>query len=341
MTTIDLSWASLWRIVGVGLIVALAAVSWKILLGLFLAIVISAGLDFMVDWLERRGVSRTIGVIAVFLGLALMALAVAYTVIPRIIGDLVQVVGRFDKELAATWIAPLANSANLPATISKLSNQLIAGGAEGFAAVASGLEPLAIAVTVLVCAFYLSLSRAGIESFIRLALPTSMEETVMRVYRRSRRKIGHWFRGQVLLGLIVGTITWLCLWAVGVEQAAVFGLLAGLFELIPLLGPIVAGAIAVGVTLVTAPLTALWTFLVFFAIHQIEANVLIPLLTRQTVGLHPVIVITSLLLGYQVAGLMGTLAAVPAAAVLQEVLEEITRQRRRSASDPEMPLPIA
>lgn len=341
MTTIDVTWAALWRIVAVGLVVGLMAISWKIFLGLFLAIVLSAGLDFMVDWLERRGVTRTLGVIAVFMGLALITVAIAYAVIPRVIGDLVEVVGKFDKELATTWIAPLSTSANLSTTISKLSNKLISGGTDGFAAVASGLEPLAILVTVLVCAFYLSLSRAGIESFIRLALPGTMEEPVLRVYRRSRRKIGHWFRGQVLLGIIVGTITWLCLWAVGVEQAAVFGLLAGICELVPLLGPIVAGAIAVGITLVTAPLTALWTFLVFFAIHQIEGNVLIPLLTRQTVGLHPVIVITSLLLGYQVAGVMGVLAAVPAAAVLQEVLEEVTRQRRRNITDPEIPLPVS
>jgi predicted PurR-regulated permease PerM len=127
---------------------------------------------------------------------------------------------------------------------------------------------------------------------------------------------------------------------VGVQQAAVFGLLAGICELVPLVGPLVAGAIAVGVTLVSAPFTAIWTFLVFFAMHQIEANVLVPLLTRQTVGLHPVVVITSLLLGYQLGGFMGVLVAVPAAAVLQEVLQEVTRQRHR-VMDPELPLPRA
>lgn len=340
MTTIDISWGSLWRIAAVVGVVAAALVSWKIVAGLFLAIVISSGLDFMVDWLERRGVARTLGVIAVFVGLAFVGAALAYVVIPRIIGDLVQVVARFDKEFAVNWIAPLANSTSITATLSKLSGKFIAGGASGIGAALTTIEPLAIAATVIVCAFYLSLSRAGIEDFIRLTLPHPIEEPVLRVYRRSRLKIGNWFRGQVLLGLIVGSITWLCLWAVGVQQAAVFGLLAGICELVPLVGPLVAGAIAVGVTLVSAPFTAIWTFLVFFAMHQIEANVLVPLLTRQTVGLHPVVVITSLLLGYQLGGFMGVLVAVPAAAVLQEVLQEVTRQRHR-VMDPELPLPRA
>lgn len=339
MLTIDISWASLWRLVAVGLAVSLAWVAWKVFLGLFLAIVISSALDFIVDWLERRGVSRTLGVISVFLGFLLVMLAVAYTVIPQILGDLVKVVARFDRDLAVTWIAPLADSATLPATLSRLSGRVLASGTEGISAIATSLEPLAIVVTVVVCAFYLSLSRAGIEQFIRGVLPGSMEEPVLRVYRRSRKKIGNWFRGQVLLGIIVGTITWLALWLVGVEQAAIFGLIAGICELVPLLGPIVAGVVAVGVTLVTAPVSALWVLLIFFAIHQIEANVLVPLLTRQSVGLHPVVVITALLLGYQLAGIMGTLAAVPAAAVLQEILAEITRQRQRTLEAAEVPVP--
>jgi predicted PurR-regulated permease PerM len=341
MTTIDVSWASIWRIVAVGIVTLIAVFSWKILLGLFLAIVISSGLDFIVDWMERRGIPRSLGVIAVFVLAAAIAALVAYTVIPHIIGDLVKVVSRFDKELAQTWLAPLASSASIGSIVSKLSNQLIAGGASGFAAVASGFEPVVIFATVIVSAFYLSLSRAGIEQFIRNTLPGSMEDPVLRVYRRSRKKIGNWFRAQVLLGVIVGTIVWFCLWMVGVEQAAVFGLLAGICELVPILGPIVAGTVAVGVTIVTAPLSALWTFLIFFAIHQIESNALVPLLTRQAVGLHPVVVITALLLGYQLAGVMGTLAAVPLAAVLQEVLEEVTRRRHEAIAAAEIPMPVA
>ena len=330
---VDVTWGSLWRIAALGGVVALAVVSWKILLGLFLAIVVSAGLDFIVDWLERRGMPRTLGVVAVFLMAASIVIVVAYAVIPQIIGDLVTVVSRFDRQLAQAWLVPLASSASFASILSGFSARILAGGSEQVAAAFSVLEPLIILVTVIVSAFYLSLSRDGIEHFIRLALPGPYEESVIRVYRRSRSKIGSWLRAQVLLGVLVGTITWFALWMIGVEQAAAFGLLAGICELIPLLGPVVAGIVAVAVTLVTAPLAALWTFLVFFAIHQIEANVLVPLLTRQAVGLHPVIVITALLIGYQVAGVMGTLAAVPLAAFIQEALQEVTRHRRQAIAD--------
>jgi predicted PurR-regulated permease PerM len=338
MTQLDISWASLWRIVAVGFVAVLAVLSWQILLALFLAIVISAGLDFMVDWLERRGLPRALGVVAIFVCAALVFIVVAYAVIPQIIGDLATMVGAFDEELAETWLVPLESSKGISSIFSAFSSKLLSGGSEGFQAAAASFEPIAIIATILVSAFYLSLSKDGIESFIRTVFPASYEAPALRVYHRSRRKIGNWFRTQVLLGVLVGTLTWFCLWMIGVEQAAVFGLLAGICELVPLLGPIVAGVVAVGVTLVTAPLSAIWVFLVFFAIHQIEANVLVPLLTRQAVGLHPVVVITALLLGYQIAGIMGTLAAVPLAAVVQEALEEVTRQRRRAAED-RVPLP--
>jgi len=339
MRQFDITWASLWRIVAVAAASVIAVVSWEILLGLFLAIVISAGLDFIVDWMERRGIPRVLGVIGVFLFAALIVVVVAYTVIPQVIGDLATVVAAFNPDLAETWIVPLESATSFSSIFSRVSGKLLTGGAEQFQAATSAFEPIAILVTVLVTSFYLSLSRDGIESFISTVTPHSAAPAVLRVYRRSRRKIGSWFRAQVLLGVIVGTLSWFCLWMIGVEQAAVFGLLAGICELVPLLGPIVAGVVAVGITLVTAPVSAIWTFLVFFAIHQVEANVLIPLLTRQAVGLHPVIVITSLLLGYQVAGIMGTLAAVPAAAVIQEVLEEITRQRGKRAHDDAVPVP--
>lgn len=338
MTQLDISWASLWRIVAVGFVALLAVMSWQILLALFLAIVISAGLDFMVDWLERRGLPRALGVIAIFLSGAAILVVVAYTIIPAIIGDLVTMVSAFDEELAETWLVPLESPKSLSGLFSGFSSKLLSGGSEGFQAAAASFEPIAILATILVSAFYLSLSRDGIESFIRTVFPASYEESVLRVYRRSRKKIGNWFRTQVVLGVLVGTLTWFCLWMIGVEQAAIFGLLAGIAELVPMLGPIVAGIVAVGVTLVTAPLSAIWVFLVFFAIHQIEANVLVPLLTRQAVGLHPVVVIAALLLGYQLAGIMGTLAAVPLAAVVQEALEEVTRHRRRAAAD-RIPLP--
>jgi predicted PurR-regulated permease PerM len=341
MQALSLSWSSIWRIVAVGLMTALALYSWEIILGLFLAIVISAGLDFIIDWLERRGLPRTLSVVLIFIGGGLLALLIAYTVIPLLIDSLVTVVSAFDKELATTWLVPLQSSASASLIFSRFSRKFLSGGTEQLQTAAATFEPLAILATILVSAFYLSLSRDGIEQFLRNMLPRTYEEGVLRIYKRARKKIGSWFRAQVLLGLLVGSLTWGTLWLIGIKQAALFGLFAGAFELVPLLGPIVAGVIAVGVTLVTDPLSAIWVFLVFFAIHQIEGNVLIPLLTKQTVGLHPVVVIAVLLIGYQLAGIMGTLAAVPAAVVLQEILEEVTRMRRRQTIDESIPMPRA
>ena len=99
----------------------------------------------------------------------------------------------------------------------------------------------------------------------------------------------------------------------------------------PFVGPILSGAAAVLTALTTSFNLAISTLVVFLAIHQFESHLLVPLMNKRSVGLHPVIVITALLIGAEVAGLLGVIIAVPAAAVLQEIFED--RSSRRQEMD--------
>ena len=160
------------------------------------------------------------------------------------------------------------------------------------------------------------------ERFIRVVFPPNLEAAALRIYDRSRKKIGFWFRTQIILSVVMGLLVWFALFLLGVRHAFLIGVLSGIFELVPFAGPIISGAIAVLSAFASSPTLALITLLVFLVIQQIESHVLVPLLTNKVVGLHPVIVIISLLIGAQAAGLWGVIIAVPAAAVLQEVIED-------------------
>jgi predicted PurR-regulated permease PerM len=120
----------------------------------------------------------------------------------------------------------------------------------------------------------------------------------------------------------------------GVPYALVLGVLAGLFELVPVFGPILSAVPAVVVALFAPFPTVLWVILLFFAIQQIESNILGPRITVHVVGLHPLAAMFALLAGLQLAGLLGALFAVLVAGILWALLAAAYRN-----SVPERPAP--
>lgn len=330
-TTIEISWSSLWKIFFFLIFVAILISGEQILLGLFLAVVISAGLDFLVDRLEKWGIPRPLGVILIFLLGIIIFFVIAYAVIPFLIADLNTVLSKFNKPAAAYWLGPLINfrpDSSITLFVNRLSSQLFSGDLSPVSTFSDVLGGVGLVVAVLVSSFYLSINRDGIERFIRAIFPNDYEEEAIAIYKRARRKIGFWFQTQLVLSFVLGFLAWFSLFMLGVRHAIVLAFVAAFFELVPFVGPIVSGGIAILVAWTTSPALAGYTLIVFLAIHQLESHVLVPLLTRRSVGLHPVIVIGSLLIGLEIAGLLGALIAVPAAAVIQEVVESWSVHRK-------------
>lgn len=333
---LDISWASLWRIFAFLIFAVIVFQGKQIVLGLFLALVISSGLEFIVDFLERRGMPRTLGVISIFLGSILAFVVVIYLIVPFVVADLNSLLINLQKSPLVFWLSPLVNeitTQSLSAFVNQISTQLFTMDSTSAFETASQIAgSFGLGIAVIIISFYLSLSRDGIERFIKAVLPGAYEGYVLRVYERSRRKIASWFRTQILLTMAMGLSVWLALFLLGVKHAFLVGLIAGAFELMPFVGPILSGGVAMIFASATSTALVLYTLIFFLILHQIEANVLVPLLTRRSLGLHPVIVITSLLIGIELGGLLGAVIAVPAAAVIQEVVEEWSATKGSQAS---------
>jgi predicted PurR-regulated permease PerM len=135
----------------------------------------------------------------------------------------------------------------------------------------------------------------------------------------------------MLLSLIMGILVWIALLILGVEHAFLIAALTAVFEIIPFVGPILSGAVAVATALTVSFSLAIYTLLVFLGLQQLENHILVPVLTRRAIGLHPVIVIIALLIGVEVGGFLGLVIAVPAAAVFQEVIEEWSSKKKSRA----------
>ncbi len=148
-----------------------------------------------------------------------------------------------------------------------------------------------------------------------------------------QRAVYGYVRGQLLFSLIMGTSAGVCLWVLGTigifpagaHYAVFFGVFYGLMELIPYVGPILGAAPAVLVALFNDPITALWVTLLFVALQQLEGHFVAPQVFRISLRINPIVIILSLLVGYQIYGIAGALLALPVAAVIRETVVYLRR----------------
>ena len=331
---IEISWASLWRILFFAFFVIILFEGRQVLLGLFVAIVISSGLEVVVNFLESRGIPRTLGVILIFLLALLLLILVIYAIVPRIIVELNAIFSGLGKSTLSglTPLFDFKSTQSISNFVKRISSEFFSAGVSPLNVFSRVLGGAGLAIAVIVSSFYLSLSRDGVERFLRVVLPADYEKRGLQIYERSRKRIGYWFQTQLLLSAAMGLLVWGSLALLGVKHAFLLGALAAVFELVPFVGPIISGAAAVLVAFSGSATLALYTLVVFLGLHQLESHVLVPILTRKVVGLHPVVVIAAILIGYQAWGFLGILVAVPAAAVFEEVIGEWSSSKKKPAT---------
>jgi hypothetical protein len=147
-------------------------------------------------------------------------------------------------------------------------------------------------------------------------LPATARERWFFVEATLNRVLGGYIRGQILVALTVGVAAGVGSALLGVQYPLVIGLLAFLFEFIPLVGPVLGMVPAVIIAFFQSPGLALWVIVYFIVLQQVESNIIVPRVSGHAVGLHPLAVLLALLAGVELGGLGGALLAVPVAGVL-------------------------
>jgi len=184
---------------------------------------------------------------------------------------------------------------------------------------------------ILVISFYLTVQEKGVKRFIMSLTPAKHQSYLSSLIERIQRKMGGWLRGQLLLMLIVGILTYIALRLIGLKYALVLALIAGILEIVPYIGPIISAIPAVILGFVQSPFLALLVIILYILIQQIESQIIAPQVMRRAVGLNPIITIIAILIGAKLAGILGIILAVPITAALAEFLKDVY-QRRESAA---------
>lgn len=319
---LEVSWSSLWRVVFVVLIAYFLYLAKDIVWAVLISIVLSSALDPIVSWLEKRRVPRVLSTLLIFILLIVLVAILLYIIVPVALTELNVFIDALSKAnapiLGLERIAEIANA--FTESIGRLASVLFSGSASLFDTLSKFLGGIALAISAFVLSFYLSVDRDGVEKLLRAVLPPGYEEQILSIYFRVRHKIGKWLEGQIFLSLSVGIIVFIGLWLMGVQYALVLAILAAVLELVPYVGPIMSGAIAVLVALSQSQAIAIYVLIFFVVVQKLEGYLLTPTFMRLTTSLNPAVILIAILAGAQLAGLVGLILAVPGAVLVQEVI---------------------
>lgn len=320
--SIEISWGSLWRIILMGGFVLLLFLTREAISMILLAILLSMAADGVVDRLERWRIPRFLGTLFVFLALlSLLALVLGFIVpvavmeLRGILTSTTEITGAlFDAETQSQAVKFINTNLN---SITKMfqSESL-------FSLIKQVLGSVVFFGTVFVLGFYLTASKDGVARFLRAIFPIDLEDSVLAIYYRVKKKIENWFQAQLLLGILMSVMVYIALSALGIRYALTLACVAGMFELIPIVGPTISGALAVVIALSQSPLSGVYVLIVFVILQQLESHVLVPLIMQKAIDVHPVVILIALIGGYEIGGITGVMLAVPAAVVSQELIDK-------------------
>ncbi len=308
---------------------------------IIIAAVVTYVLNPVVGWLERRGMRRGLGVTIVFLGF----LAAIYTmfallipVISRQLTSLLDQVPTYTQKITAEFndfASRRGSSLRLEApddlaSLIEENRTTIFAFLGGVRSVAGQVLHIVVMLLIgIVLSIYLLLDLPKIRKGLVKAIPPDYRDDVVELGQKVGTALGGFFRGQLLVALFVGVASaTLLTYPVRLPFAVVIGLLAGVFNLIPLIGPFLAGVPAIIVGLLSdEPIKALWASIALLVVQQVDNHIISPNVMGRTVKLHPITVMLALLAGGTIAGIPGMLIVIPAVASIKIVAAHLWEKR--------------
>lgn len=311
-----------------------------LILVLLTSVILASGIEPITKWLMRRRIPRALSVLMIYVAVLVFLTAIFYVFAPPFVKDLQNFATSFPKYLVTANESGVGeNFPVLNQVIEKFNNleksELIATISGNSNTTAGFVSTLSIVfggifsgILIFIISFYLAVQENGISALIRIVTPLRHEKYAIDLWQRSQKKIGLWVQGQLLLSVIVGILTFLGLSILGVKNAMMLSVLAGVLELIPIFGPFLAGIPAVILSFLDGGITSAFLIIgLYVIIQQFESQLIHPQVVKKIVGIPALVAILSLIIGAKIAGFLGILIAVPVAAAIMEYLSDVEKDK--------------
>ena len=330
---IEISWNFFWQaliFLGIVLVFYLARQALGVL---FTAIVISLALDPAVSFFEKRGVNRILGTLFVFIAGLLVVAAAIFFLVPMFVTEIGAFLTQFNEIFSNIFGFGVPEKAieSINENLSRILSFITSTNISITGAISTIVSNIIMVFATAIITFYLSIEKNGTERLLRVLLPNAYEGPVLKIFNHFKNKIRLWLVAQLGLSLLVGVIVTLGLWLLGVEYAITLGIIAAIMELVPVIGPILSGIAAFLIAVSESLTLGIYVIIFFFIVQQLENHILIPLLMKKAMRIHPVMVIIALIAGAQIAGFVGIILAVPIALLVQEILNSLAERKDHKA----------
>jgi len=324
--TIEISSNTIFKGLAVIALLFFAYLIKDVLAMLFFALIIASAVSVPVGWLKKCRLPKTLGVIIVYILAISFVGGILALVITPLAGELKQFsdfIPRISSGASNIFTSLAESETQLQEFFLDMSERLGQIRISFFSFTGNVVGRIASFFFVFVLSFYLSIEEEGVRKFLRAITPKDRENYAIKVWERAQSKLSRWLGSQLLLGLIVGCMTFIGLTIIGIPYAIGLSLLAAVFEIVPTVGPIVAAVPAVFIAFMKSPLLGLITLVLYIVVQQLENNLLVPKIMQKTVGLNPIVTILALLIGAKLAGLTGMIMAIPVAMLFNEFSGDI------------------
>lgn len=331
--------------IGVGTVLILAALfaaARDVVILIFLAVLLGAALAPVVAAIRSRtGLRRGFAILIVYATFLAVVVAIAVFVVPAALVQLGRALSQLPAFLdqlkgQAAQLRPEALADGVSSLIEAIKAPFLPGPAPDpddvlEVSILVGEAGAAI-ITLLVLVFFWLTERSRLQRYVLAFFPQDRRAGARDAWNQVEARLGLWVRGQLILMATIGVATGIAYSLIGLPAALLLALVAALTEVIPIIGPIIGAIPALIVATTLGPEAVILTLGVYFVLHLIEGNVLVPIVMRNSVGLSPFLVLASLLVGATVGGILGAVVAVPIVAGITVILERL--------QDRETPVPI-
>jgi predicted PurR-regulated permease PerM len=309
----------------------------EVLFILFASLILAAALDPWVDKMESYRIPRGVSIAGLYLTIIGFAVALAYLIIPPLVQQSSEIVDSFSQyapQIDSFYqtvtqrpdVSFIAEVQNYLSDINRALADLTAPVTETVTIFMTGLGTLLV---VLVITLYMTIEEDGIKKFVRSVAPIQYQPYLVQKTNRVQEKMGAWMRGQLITMTLIGILSWIALYTLGVEYALVLAIFAGFAEFIPFIGPLISAVPAVFFAYADSPWKALAVMIAFLIIQQLENQVITPKVMNKAVGLNPIVVIASMLVGHLLIPYAGIILAVPAATIIWVFLEDVVKMKQK------------
>lgn len=288
-----------------------------LLFSLFIAYIVMSAAKQPVEILTKKGVSRKLAVLLVFILFFVGVGLVFSSIIPPLVSETALFIKHFPQivENVRSSFPINPGSFSLIEYIPNATNKFIV-------VLSSVFSNAAFFVSTLFFSIYLTLDSNLLTMSLSRIVSKEQREKIIAIEIEIERRLGKWLLGQMFLMSIIGVTTYIVLSLLGVRYALPLGIIAGLLEAIPNIGPFVAAIPAFFVGFSQYPLLGLFTLLAAVGIQQFENQIVVPMVMKKMVGIHPVLTLIVLVIGGRYAGVLGLLFAIPLTLVIGTIITE-------------------